>query len=284
MIALLNKYNSNEMSARNIIEIMLNELNIYILEKYPSFNFDSEYDFKDLCALQSNEISNTANIIDNIANIIQEYAREDILVYDPCYGSGNLIKNMVNRYNRIRGQNTYGTVINDDLFFDGYDTFANGEISHNIKNENCLYSFINNQFSIILSDPPIGIHKLNYDDFMMEFEKKNNDVAFRQVYPVKSRCFEVLIIQKCIHNLKNNGIFQIIIPNCILFANRYKKFRKWLVNVINIRSIILITTVSSVITMTRDGSTTNVQFISDLDSSRKNITIDDIISNDYGLW
>lgn len=61
---------------------------------------------------------------------------------------------------------------------------------------------------------------------------------YNNIYPIETDNIELLIIQKCIFNLKKNGIIQLIIQSDFLTNNKYIEIKKWLVNKINIIEIV----------------------------------------------
>jgi hypothetical protein len=268
------------------IKIMADEIDKYILEKHPSWNHDNELDYHDLVKSQFREINHSTGITNDLVNIMQEYTEDNITIYDPCYGSGDLVNHIVNRYNRLCAKNMYGNEIESKLLCEPNLILGTGEQCQNIQNEDCLTGYLDKRFDIIVTDVPLGL-RIDYNKIKGKIKKGNN---FGQIYPVATMAGELLMFQKCIHNLKDNGVFQILYHQGIMFNNSwaYRKFRKRLVETINVRSIILTkldytSVLVCVITMTRDGPTSDIKFTSDIDNTTKIITINDIVANDYIL-
>jgi hypothetical protein len=71
-------------------------------------------------------------------------------------------------------------------------------------------------------------------------EYQENNIDIQKVIPIKTNDVTSLILQKCIYNLEENGILQIILPSVYksIIARKYTKLRRWLTEQVNIRSII----------------------------------------------
>ena len=188
-------------------------------------------------------------IIYNIKDYIST-DNKDLLLYDPCCGSGGLLNRTATSLN-INRDNIYGCEIEKDTIKYTLASLLvnNNSLQINILNRCSLtnnnYLFENKKFDLILTNPPFGT-KMNYKDLNSKFDEyrdlyyKNSNIKFQDVYPINTNNGASLFILHVIHLLKEDGgICGIVLPDGNELASKsYYNIRKYLIDNCKILKVI----------------------------------------------
>jgi len=235
-------------------------------------------------------------------DIIKGYGNPSI--YDCCMGTGGLLTRAYSNGN-VSPANIYGCETEKDTIKFGQCSLllATGEFNSNIQlcNSVCDNSFIGTKkFDVIFTNPPFGT-KMGYKDLEKRFnenrDSNSNGVNFKDVYPIDTNNGACLFTQHCIYMLEDNGTCAIVLPDGELFTgNKFKKFRKYMCDNVNILKIINVsgkafehTSIkTAVIIFQNNGSTKNIEFLDipdDCNSVKRLmiVHINNIKNNNYNL-
>lgn len=207
----------------DVCKIMISILNPLVENKYNTLEHKK-------INTQFKKIFDNTNICSDAISIITEYTNDPIKLFDPCYGTGRLVKKIQNKFNNIiYTNNVYGFEIDSKFNKIKYLQSSNNEIFNNIKFREFLHEHISEKFNIITTDPPFG-KKIRLYSLKCIFGTEYNNM-----FPLKTNRVELLVLQKCLYHLKENGILQIIFP---IYITWKKKIMNWLKINYNIKSII----------------------------------------------
>lgn len=166
------------------------------------------------------------NLCEDIINIITSYSYSD--TYYEIYHKNNININI----NYIKQSNIYKSF-----------------------SINCLGEYIDKKFDLIIC---------NHLDYLSRIDKMkliiNNEYCSQQLFQMKPKKIEMLILEKCINSLNKNGILQIILPFKFLTDEFYINYRELLTKKVNIFEINICTCLIS-ITMINNKSTDSIKVI-----------------------
>ena len=203
--------------------------------------------------------------------------KKNITVYDPCMGTGGFLTRLFNLC-KIDSSNVYGceTEIDTIKFGEMSMVLTTGNTNTNIVkcDSLCENQFIQDtKVDCIVTNPPFGT-SMKYDDLKSKFEKTfpNSVVAFEDIYPLKTNNGACLFVQHCVYMLREGGVCAVVLPDGELFEGNSlwsKKFRKWLCESVNIRTILKAPSgvfqhtgvKTNVVIFTKDGPTQSIRFL-----------------------
>jgi len=237
-------------------------------------------------------------------DIIKSY--ENPSIYDCCMGTGGLLARAYSNGN-ITPNNIHGCETEKDTIKFGQCSLllTTNEFNSNIIkcNSLCENPFIGTKkFDFIFTNPPFGT-SMNYKEIEKKFnENKNkmgneNEVKFKDIYPIDTNNGACLFTQHCIYMLEDNGTCAIVLPDGELFTgNKFKKFREYMCEKVNIIRIINVggkafehTAIkTAVIIFQKNGSTKNIEFMDipdDCNSVKRLmiVPVNNIKNNNYNL-
>ena len=203
--------------------------------------------------------------------------KENITIYDPCMGTGGFLTRLFNLC-KIDSSNVYGceTEMDTIKFGEMSMVLTTGKTNPNIVkcDSLCENPFIQDtKVDCIVTNPPFGT-SMKYDDLKSKFEKTfpNSVVSFEEIYPLKTNNGACLFVQHCVYMLADGGVCAVVLPDGELFESNSqwsKKFRKWLCESVNIRTILKAPSgvfehagvKTNVVIFTKDGPTQTIQFL-----------------------
>jgi type I restriction-modification system DNA methylase subunit/restriction endonuclease S subunit len=203
--------------------------------------------------------------------------KKNITVYDPCMGTGGFLTRLFNLC-KIDSSNVYGceTEMDTIKFGEMSMVLTTGNTNTNIVkcDSLCENQFIQDtKVDCIVTNPPFGT-SMKYDDLKTKFEKTfpNSVVAFADIYPLKTNNGACLFVQHCVYMLREGGVCAVVLPDGELFEGNSqwsKKFRKWLCESVNIRTILKAPSgvfqhtgvKTNVVIFTKDGPTQSIRFL-----------------------
>lgn len=203
--------------------------------------------------------------------------KENITIYDPCMGTGGFLTRLFNLC-KIDSSNVYGceTEMDTIKFGEMSMVLTTGKTNTNIVkcDSLCENTFIQDtKVDCIVTNPPFGT-SMKYDDLKTKFENSfpNSVVAFEEIYPLKTNNGACLFVQHCVYMLADGGVCAVVLPDGELFEGNSqwsKKFRKWLCESVNIRTILKAPSgvfehagvKTNVVVFTKDGPTQTIQFL-----------------------
>ena len=237
-------------------------------------------------------------------DIIKSY--ENPSIYDCCMGTGGLLTRAYSNGN-ITPNNIHGCETEKDTIKFGQCSLllTTNEFNSNIIkcNSLCENPFIGTKkFDFIFTNPPFGT-SMNYKEIEKKFNENKNkmgneiDINFKDVYPIVTNNGACLFTQHCIYMLEDNGTCAIVLPDGELFTgNKFKKFREYICEKINIIKIINVggkafehTSIkTAVIIFQKNGSTKNIEFMDipdDCNSVKRLmiVPVNNIKNNNYNL-
>lgn len=166
------------------------------------------------------------NLCEDIINIITSYSYSD--TYYEIYHKNNININI----NYIKQSNIYKSF-----------------------SINCLGEYIDNKFDLIIC---------NHLDYLSRIDKMkliiNNEYCSQQLFQMKPKKIEMLILEKCINSLNKNGVLLIVLPFKFLTDEFYINYRELLTKKVNIFEINICTCLIS-ITMINNKSTDSIKVI-----------------------
>ena len=172
--------------------------------------------------------------------------KENITIYDPCMGTGGFLTRLFNLC-KIDSSNVYGceTEMDTIKFGEMSMVLTTGKTNTNIVkcDSLCENPFIQDtKVDCIVTNPPFGT-SMKYDELKSKFEKTfpNSVVSFEEIYPLKTNNGACLFVQHCVYMLADGGVCAVVLPDGELFEGNSqwsKKFRKWLCENVNIRTIL----------------------------------------------
>ncbi len=142
---------------------------------------------------------------------------------------------------------------------------------------------------------------MNYNDLKAKFEKTfpNSTVTFEEVYPLKTNNGACLFVQHCVYMLADGGVCAVVLPDGELFEGNSpwsKKFRKWLCESVNIRTILKAPSgvfehagvKTNVVIFTKDGPTQTIQFLETNKECNEvrdmfSVTMDELVATKFSL-
>ena len=237
-------------------------------------------------------------------DIIKSYKNPSI--YDCCMGTGGLLARAYSNGN-ITPNNIHGCETEKDTIKFGQCSLllTTNEFNSNIIkcNSLCENPFIGTKkFDFIFTNPPFGT-SMNYKEIENKFNENKNkmgneiNINFKDVYPIVTNNGACLFTQHCIYMLEENGTCAIVLPDGELFTgNKFKKFREYMCEKVNIIKIINIggkafehTAIkTAVIIFQKNGRTKNIEFMDipdDCNSVKRLmiVPVNNIKNNNYNL-
>ena len=237
-------------------------------------------------------------------DIIKSY--ENPSIYDCCMGTGGLLARAYSNGN-ITPNNIHGCETEKDTIKFGQCSLllTTNEFNSNIIkcNSLCENPFIGTKkFDFIFTNPPFGT-SMNYKEIEKKFNENKNKIGyeininFKDVYPIVTNNGACLFTQHCIYMLEENGTCAIVLPDGELFTgNKFKKFREYMCEKVNIIKIINIggkafehTAIkTAVIIFQKNGCTKNIEFMDipdDCNSVKRLmiVPVNNIKNNNYNL-
>ena len=237
-------------------------------------------------------------------DIIKSYKNPSI--YDCCMGTGGLLARAYSNGN-ITPNNIHGCETEKDTIKFGQCSLllTTNEFNSNIIkcNSLCENPFIGTKkFDFIFTNPPFGT-SMNYKEIENKFNENKNkmgneiNINFKDVYPIVTNNGPCLFTQHCIYMLEENGTCAIVLPDGELFTgNKFKKFREYMCEKVNIIKIINIggkafehTAIkTAVIIFQKNGRTKNIEFMDipdDCNSVKRLmiVPVNNIKNNNYNL-
>ena len=228
-------------------------------------------------------------------------------IYDPCMGTGGFLTRLYKLLDGTKSTNIYGceTEMDTIKFGEMSVTLTTGDISNNIVKCDSISQnpFIGNKkFGAIVTNPPFGT-TMKYKELKKTFEdtypRDSSEIKFEDVYPLQLNNGAALFVQHCMFMLDKGGICAIVLPDGELFEGNSKwskKFRKWLCEKVNIRTILKVPggtfehagVKTNVVIFTNDGHTEALQFLDTTKECKEikdmfTITMDDLKSTEYTL-
>jgi type I restriction enzyme M protein len=165
----------------------------------------------------------------------------------------------------------------------------------------CENQFIQDtKVDCIVTNPPFGT-SMKYDDLKVKFEKTfpNSVVAFEDIYPLKTNNGACLFVQHCVYMLNEGGVCAVVLPDGELFEGNSqwsKKFRKWLCENVNIRTILKAPSgvfehagvKTNVVIFTNDGPTQSIRFLETNKECNEvrdmfSVTMDELVATKFSL-
>lgn len=228
----------------------------------------------------------------------------DITIYDPCMGTGGFLTRLFN-LRKIDSKNVYGceTDMNSIKFGEMSMVLTTGNTNTNIVkcDSLCENPFIQDtKVDCIVTNPPFGT-SMKYDDLKAKFEKTfpNSVVAFEHIYPLKTNNGACLFVQHCVYMLREGGVCAVVLPDGELFEGNSqwsKKFRKWLCESVNIRTILKAPSgvfehagvKTNVVIFTKDGPTQSIRFLETNKECNEvrdmfSVTMDELVATKFSL-
>ena len=199
-------------------------------------------------------------------------------IYDPCMGTGGFLTRIYKLMD-IKPENIYGCETELDTIKFAYSSLllTTGKTYSNLEkcDSLCRSSGLpNRKHDIIVTNPPFGT-SMKYDELKQKYnsEYPNSEVKFEDIYPVKANNGACLFTQMCVHKLSNKGLCAIVLPDGELFEGNggwSKKFRKWFIGRVNIRTILKVPSgtfdhagvSTNVVIFTKDGLTEEITYFS----------------------
>jgi type I restriction-modification system DNA methylase subunit/restriction endonuclease S subunit len=230
----------------------------------------------------------------------------DVIVYDPCMGTGGFLTRMFQLFN-VQPENIYGCETEADTIKFGQMSvvLTTGKVCNNIVKCNSLSEnpliVSGTKMDAIVTNPPFGT-KMKYADLRTTFEETfpDSSVKFKDVYPINTSNGACLFIQHCVHMLADKGVCAVVLPDGELFDSHSKwsaKFRKWWCENVKIRTILKVPSGvfkhagvrTNVVVFTKDGPTTEIKYqeLTDKSCTRINdlftVGMADIVQTGYSL-
>jgi type I restriction enzyme M protein len=176
--------------------------------------------------------------------------KEDEQVYDPCFGTGGLLKGVLRRLERPAGPNKatsegqiglHGVELNPNLHLIATArVLLSGAHKPHLKCGDALntvpgeeWDLKGDGFDLILANPPIG-----------SFRKRGQQID-REKYPVSARHMENLFVQHALHNLRPGGRAVILVPSGLLFRSSDQDLRRLLIDEYRLLSVVGLPRLSS---------------------------------------
>jgi type I restriction-modification system DNA methylase subunit len=230
--------------------------------------------------------------------------KENITVYDPCMGTGGFLTRLFNLC-KINSSNVYGceTEMDTIKFGEMSMVLTTGKTNTNIEkcDSLCENPFIQDiKVDCIVTNPPFGT-SMKYDDLKDKFEKTfpESDVAFKEIYPLKTNNGACLFVQHCVYMLNKGGVCAVVLPDGELFEGNSKwskQFRKWLCENVNIRTILKAPSgvfehagvKTNVVIFTKDGPTQSIRFLETNKACNEvrdmfSVTMDELVATKFSL-
>jgi len=228
----------------------------------------------------------------------------NITIYDPCMGTGGFLTRLFNLC-KIDSSNVYGceTEMDTIKFGEMSMVLTTGNTNTNIVkcDSLCENQFIQDtKVDCIVTNPPFGT-SMKYDDLKAKFEKTfpNSVVAFEDIYPLKTNNGACLFVQHCVYMLNEGGVCAVVLPDGELFEGNSqwsKKFRKWLCENVNIRTILKAPSgvfehagvKTNVVIFTKDGPTQSIRFLETNKECNEvrdmfSVTMDELVATKFSL-
>ena len=228
----------------------------------------------------------------------------NITIYDPCMGTGGFLTRLFNLC-KIDSSNVYGceTEMDTIKFGEMSMVLTTGNTNTNIVkcDSLCENQFIQDtKVDCIVTNPPFGT-SMKYDDLKAKFEKTfpNSVVAFEDIYPLKTNNGACLFVQHCVYMLNDGGVCAVVLPDGELFEGNSqwsKKFRKWLCENVNIRTILKAPSgvfehagvKTNVVIFTKDGPTQSIRFLETNKECNEvrdmfSVTMDELVATKFSL-
>lgn len=230
--------------------------------------------------------------------------KENITIYDPCMGTGGFLTRLFNLC-KIDSSNVYGceTEMDTIKFGEMSMVLTTGKTNTNIVkcDSLCENTFIQDtKVDCIVTNPPFGT-SMKYDDLKTKFENSfpNSVVAFEEIYPLKTNNGACLFVQHCVYMLADGGVCAVVLPDGELFEGNSqwsKKFRKWLCESVNIRTILKAPSgvfehagvKTNVVVFTKDGPTQSIRFLETNKECNEvrdmfSVTMDELVATKFSL-
>ena len=228
----------------------------------------------------------------------------NITIYDPCMGTGGFLTRLFNLC-KIDSSNVYGceTEMDTIKFGEMSMVLTTGNTNTNIVkcDSLCENQFIQDtKVDCIVTNPPFGT-SMKYDELKVKFEKTfpNSVVAFEDIYPLKTNNGACLFVQHCVYMLNEGGVCAVVLPDGELFEGNSqwsKKFRKWLCENVNIRTILKAPSgvfehagvKTNVVIFTKDGPTQSIRFLETNKECNEvrdmfSVTMDELVATKFSL-
>ena len=229
---------------------------------------------------------------------------DNISVYDPCMGTGGFLTRIFNMCN-IESNNIYGceTEIDTIKFGEMSMLLTTGNTNANIVkcDSLCENPFIQNKkFKCIVTNPPFGTSQ-DYESLKKIYEEKfpERNCEFEDIYPLKTNNGASLFVQHCVFILQEGGVCAVVLPDGELFEGNSKwskKFRKWLCENVNIRTILKAPSgvfehagvKTNVVIFTKDGPTQSIRFLETNKECNEvrdmfSVTMDELVATKFSL-
>lgn len=229
---------------------------------------------------------------------------DNISVYDPCMGTGGFLTRIFNICN-IESNNIYGceTEIDTIKFGEMSMLLTTGNTNANIVkcDSLCENPFIQNKkVKCIVTNPPFGT-KMDYKSLKKNYEEKfpERNCEFEDIYPLPTNNGASLFVQHCVFMLQEGGVCAVVLPDGELFEGNSpwsKKFRKWLCQNVNIRTIIKAPSgvfehagvKTNVVIFTKDGPTQSIRFLETNKACNEvrdmfSVTMDELVATKFSL-
>ena len=228
----------------------------------------------------------------------------NITIYDPCMGTGGFLTRLFNLC-KIDSSNVYGceTEMDTIKFGEMSMVLTTGNTNTNIAKCDSLCEnpyILHIKVDCIVTNPPFGT-SMKYDELKAKFEKTfpNSGVAFEDIYPLKTNNGACLFVQHCVYMLNDGGVCAVVLPDGELFEGNSqwsKKFRKWLCENVNIRTILKApsgvfehaSVKTNVVIFTNDGPTQSIRFLETNKECNEvrdmfSVTMDELVATKFSL-
>ena len=229
---------------------------------------------------------------------------DNISVYDPCMGTGGFLTRIFNMCN-IESNNIYGceTEIDTIKFGEMSMLLTTGNTNANIVkcDSLCENPFIQNKkVKCIVTNPPFGT-KMDYKSLKKNYEENfpERNCEFEDIYPLPTNNGASLFVQHCVFMLQEGGVCTVVLPDGELFEGNSqwsKKFRKWLCQTVNIRTILKAPSgvfehagvKTNVVIFTKDGPTQSIRFLETNKECNEvrdmfSVTMDELVATKFSL-